>query len=302
VGGKNIKGGGRGKASLISPTALDILKIREGIYLKVVDMRRILWLATCLALIIIVLGLTGCEGFTSPTPRTTSTGGLTTQNTGIWVTGTGEVSVIPDVAILRVGVEAQEATVMEAMASASEAMGQVGLAITNSGIESKDIQTQYFNIRQRTRWDDITDEEIVTGYRVTNKMTVKIRSLPLESYTLDYKASKIIESVVEAGGDLIRIDDLSFSVEDPTIYYDEAREKATADAKAKAEKLAEQTGVRLGEPTCISESAYMPTIYGGLVYGMAEAPIPAPAPVVEPPLSPGEVQVTLTVQIAYSIR
>jgi uncharacterized protein YggE len=247
--------------------------------------------------------MAGCDTISSPPSQTTAGGLITGQNTGIWVSGTGEVNVVPDLAILQVGVEAQEATVAEAMARASEAMGQVGLAITSSGIESKDIQTQYFNIRQRTRWDDITDEEIVTGYRVTNKMTVKIRSLPVESYTLDYKASKIIESVVEAGGDLIRIDDLSFTVEDPTIYYDEAREKATDDAKAKAEKLAKQTGVNLGDPTYISESAYMPSVYGGLAYGMAEAPVPAPAPVIiEPSISPGEVKVTLTVQIAYSIR
>jgi len=266
-------------------------------------LRRILLISGCLLMVLIIITAGGCDTITPPPTRTTSSGLIAGQNTGIWVSGTGEVNVIPDLAILQVGVEAQEATVAEAMASASEAMGQVGLAITSSGIEGKDIQTQYFTIRQRTRWEDITDEEIVTGYRVTNKMTVKIRSLPVESTTLDYKASRIIDTIAEAGGDLIRIDDLSFTVEDPTIYYDEAREKATDDAKAKAEKLAKQTGVDLGEPTYISESAYMPSVYGGLTYGMAETPIPAPAPVIiEPSISPGEVKVTLTVQIAYSIR
>jgi uncharacterized protein YggE len=267
-------------------------------------MKRILCLVGFLLLIIIVIGFTGCDGITSPPSQTTASSGVISgQNTGIWVSGTGEVSVTPDVAILQVGVEAQEATVSEAMTKASEAMAKVGATLTDRGVEGKDIQTQYFNIRQRTRWDDISDEEVVTGYRVTNKMTVKIRVHPFESYTLDYKASNVIDAVANAGGDLIRIDDLSFTVDDPSGYYDEAREEATADAKAKAEKLAEQTGVKLGEPTYISESAYMPSAYGGIVYGLGETAVPAPAPIEIPPsISPGELKVILTVQIAYSIR
>jgi len=134
-----------------------------------------------------------------------------------------------------------------------------------------------------------------------DKVTAKIRILAHESYTLDYKAGNIIDAVVKAGGNLIRIDDLSFSVDDPSVYYDEAREKATADAKDKAEKLAEQTGVKLGTPTYIAESTYMPLAYEGMMYAIAEAPIPAPAPA-PPPVSPGEVKISLTVQIAYSIR
>jgi uncharacterized protein YggE len=263
-------------------------------------MRRILWLACSSLLIIIVLGTAGCESITSPTPRATSTGGLTTQNTGIWVSGTGEVNVTPDIAILQVGVEAQETTVSEAQNAANKAMHDVMTALTDSGVKNEDIQTQYFRIRQRTRWDEGTDQEIVVGYRVTNTVTAKIRVLAHESYTLDYKAGNIIDAVVKAGGDLIRIDDLAFSVDDPSVYYDEAREEATADAKDKAEKLAKQTGVRLGEPTYVAESAYTPLVYEGIMmYGAAEAAIPAPAP---SPVSPGEVKISLTVQIAYSIR
>jgi uncharacterized protein YggE len=283
---------------------LDILESGKAFIPEVADMKRILWMAGSLLLIIIMIGFTGCDSITSPPSQTTDTSSPGSQQySGIWVSGTGEVTVTPDVALLEVGVEAQETTVAEAMARASEAMGNIGKTLIDRGIEGEDIQTQYFTIRQRTRWDDRTDEEIVTGYRVTNKMTVKIRHYIVESTTLDYKASTIIDAVVRAGGDLIRIDDFNFSVEDPTIYYDEAREKATADARAKAEKLAEQTDVTLGEPTYVSESAYMPSTYGGIVYGLEEASIPAPAPIeVTPSVSPGEMKIILTVQIAYSIR
>ena len=265
-------------------------------------MKRIPYITIGLLLIILAVGACGCDSFSPPS---TSSGAesASSQTSGIWVSGTGEVTVVPDIAILQVGVEAQEDTVAGAMDMANQAMAAIGMALTESGIEGKDIQTRYFNIRQRTRWDNITDEEVVTGYRVTNKVTVKIRVIPVESFSLDYKASRVIGSVVNAGGDLVRIDDLTFTVEDPTGYYDEAREKATADAKAKAEKLAKQTGVRLGEPTFVSESIYTPSPYS-VSYGLSGG-IPAPVPVVVesvPPTSMGETQITLTVQIAYGIR
>ena len=256
-----------------------------------------LWLVIFAVLIIFALGAAGCEGITSPVPRASTTGGITPQNTGIWVTGTGEVTVNPDIATLQVGVEAQEATVAEAQDEASEAMYKVMTALTDRGVKSEDIQTQYFRIRERTRWDEPSGQEIVVGYRVTNKVTAKIRDLE--------KVGSIIDAVVKAGGNLIRIDDLSFSVDDPSVYYDEAREKATADARDKAEKLANQAGVKLGGPTYIAESAHMPPIYEGMVYAIAEGAIPAPAPApapAPPSVSPGEVTVSLTVQIAYSIR
>jgi uncharacterized protein YggE len=253
------------------------------------------WLVICSVLILLALGVSGCEGITSPAPQNTSASGLITQqNTGIWVSGTGEVTVTPDIAILQVGAEAQENTVAEAQAKTSEAMDRVMTALNDSGVKKEDIQTQYFRISQRTRWDDETEQEIVIGYRVTNTVKAKIRDIE--------KVGSIIDAVVKAGGDLIRIDDLGFTVDDPSAYYDEAREKATADAKARAEKLAKQTGVRLGEPTYISESAYTPSIHEGIAYGMVEAPVPAPAPVITPSISPGEVKVSLTVQIGYSIR
>jgi uncharacterized protein YggE len=260
-------------------------------------MKRKLFLITCAVLIIFTLGATGCDVFSSPAPRTTSTGGSVNQQyAGIWVSGKGEVTVTPDIATLQVGVEAQEATVAAAQAEVSKAMYEVMAALTDSGVLNEDIQTQYFRIRERTRWDDETGEEIVVGYQVTNRVTAKVRDIG--------EVSSIIDNVVKAGGDLIRIDDLSFTVDDPSAYYDEAREKAMADARSRAEKLADSAGVNLGDPTYIAESTYMSPINEGIIFGgSGEMPVPAPAPIEVPPsISPGEVKVSLTVQIAYSIR
>jgi len=106
-------------------------------------MKQKLWLIIGLLLIIITLGATGCEGFISPTPRATSSGGLISQqNTGVWVTGTGEVTVTPDIANLQVGIEAQEATVAGAQAEASGAMDNVMMALAGSGVAGEDVQTR----------------------------------------------------------------------------------------------------------------------------------------------------------------
>jgi len=244
------------------------------------------WLvAVSLVLMLAVVGFSGC----SAGPTTIGTVDINSQQTGIWVNGTGEVTVTPDIATLSLGIEAQADTVAEAQAQAAVAMDAVRTALTDSGVADKDIQTQYFNIYQVTRWDDFKDQQVVIGYRVTNMVTAKIRDVE--------QAGPVIDAVAAAGGDYTRINNISFSVDDPTPYYEQARQKAITDAKAKAGQLADLAGVNLGKPTYISEG----TIYPPVVYrdvGMeAMAPVPAPTT----PISPGEIELSLTVQVAYAI-
>ena len=80
-------------------------------------------------------------------------------------------------------------------------------------------------------------------------------------------------------------------------YFEEAREKAVADAEAKAKQLAEVAGVKLGKPSYISESSYVP----GPVYRQdaIKESVGVPAPTT--PISPGEMEITLNVQLAYTI-
>jgi hypothetical protein len=216
---------------------------------------------------------------------------LNNQAQGIWVSGTGKVTVTPDIATLQLGIEAQDVSVSEAQAKASEAMDKVMKALIDSGQAEKDIQTRSFRISQRTRWDDTQQQEMVIGYRVTNQVVAKIRDME--------KVGSIIDAVVVAAGDYTRINGLNFSVDDPTTYYDEAREKAIVDARRKAEQVAALTGMKLGEPTFISESAVSP-VYDSFVMS-APVPAPAPAPMIAPSVSPGEVEISINIQIAYAI-
>jgi uncharacterized protein YggE len=235
-------------------------------------------LAMGFMLALVLSGLVGCTSGTG-SPTYTSN-----QQEGIWVNGHGEVNAAPDVAILQLGISAQRAGVTEAQAEAATSMSKIMAALKKEGVADKDIQTQYFSIQQVTRWDQDKQEEIDIGYRVSNMVMAKIRNID--------KAGLIIDNVAEVGGDFTRIDNISFSIDDPSRYRKEARDKAMVDAKAKVEQLANLSGVKLGKPTYISESISYP------VYP-STAKIAEVAPVT--PISPGEMKVTLDVQVVYAI-
>jgi len=257
-------------------------------------MKRGLLLAASLALVVITIGAIGCYGdFGLPEqqlPELPQGGNVivSQQNSGIWVTGEGKISVVPDVAILNLGVEAQAMTVVEAQQQAAESMEAVMAVLDSYSIAEKDIKTQHFNIYPMWRWQD--DQEILVGYRVNNIVTVKIRKV--------VETGAIIDAVVEAGGDYTRINSISFTVDDPTDYYEDVRERAMEDAQEKAKQLAKLAKVDLGTPTYINEgSIYIPTPYD--FYRGEAVPVPAPAPTTS--ISPGETEIRLTVQVVYNI-
>jgi len=242
--------------------------------------RQSLIVALVFILTLTIVFLAGCT-------TTTSLGGVVqSQQEGIWVTGIGKVAVVPDVANISLGIEAQEVSVAAAQAKAAETMNQIMGALTDHGVAKKDIQAQHFSIQQVTRWDDEKRQEIIIGYRVSNIVMVKIRDID--------KAGTIIDVVAEAGGDLTRINSIYFSVDDPSVYYEEAREKAMEQAEATAKQLANLGGVSLGKPTYISESTFAPP---PIIRAATEA-APAPMPT---PISPGEMEVSLNVQVIYAI-
>jgi uncharacterized protein YggE len=253
-------------------------------------MKKRLLLAIGIALAIVTIGAVGCTGFYGSESDAQESGTiLSQQSTGIWVTGEGKVSLVPDVAILNLGVEAQATTVTEAQQQAAEAMAAVVDQLDKHGIAEKDIKTQRFSIQPVKRWEN--NREILLGYRVNNMVTVKIREVE--------DTGVIIDDVARVGGDYTRINSISFIVDNPADYNEEAREKAMDDAEAKAKQLAVLAGVNLGKLTFINESGgYIPV---PREFFLAEgAPVPAAAPTT--PISPGETEVRLTVQVVYSIQ
>ncbi len=211
------------------------------------------------------------------------------QNTGISVTGTGKVTVIPDLAILSMGVQVQAATVDEAQQQAAVAMTAVLDALKASGIAEKDITTTGYSVYPVYEYES---EKIptITGYNVSNSISVKVRKVE--------DAGDIIDIAAAAGGDSIRINGISFTVDNPEQYNEQARELAMADALQRAEQLASLGGVELGKPAYITESgSYTPSpVYYESVGRDATTPS------VATPVTPGETIIQLSVQVIYNIQ
>ena len=226
---------------------------------------------------------------TSCTPREAiGTANVSTQPTGISVTGEGKAIVTPDLAVVRLGVEAKASTVKKARDEAAKAMDAVMAALTSKGVDKKDIQTQRLNVYPYSERNIKGVEE--KGFQVSNVVVAKIRKID--------DVAEIIDAVVLAGGDLTRVESLTFTVDDPSPFEAQAREKAMADAKAKAEHIAKLAGVRLGKPTYISEGGgFIPQPYSFEAAIAGKGGEGAPTPI-----SPGELEIQLNVQVTYAIE
>ncbi len=252
--------------------------------------RKVLLVVAAVTLLFTGAALAGCsESYILPDTQNDGSGFIwSQQNIGIWVSGLGTVTVVPDVAVLTLGVETQATTIAQAQEQAASAMDAVMAELDDWGIAEEDIKTQYYNIYPVRRWDN--GQEILIGYRVTNMVTVKIREVD--------NTGAIIDDAVRAGGDAIRINSIAFTVDDPSAYYDEARGKAMTDAEAKAQQMADLAGVTLGKPTYISEGGgYIPVPYYDTYKVTAEA-----GSVPTTPISAGETEIRLSVQVVYSIK
>jgi uncharacterized protein YggE len=211
------------------------------------------------------------------------------QETGISVTGNGSVTVTPDVAMLGIGIEVTRTTVAEARNEAAQVMDAVREALADSGIGERDIKTQFFSIYpQYSRPQNGTPE--ITGYMVSNQLTVTVREID--------DVSEVIDQATVAGGDLVRVNDVSFTVDEPEQYLVEAREQAMDDARDRAGQLASLAGMSLGGVRSVSESGgVMPFDSRGGFGGVAMAEAAAATPI-----SPGETEVSLTVFVVYEIE
>jgi uncharacterized protein YggE len=200
----------------------------------------------------------------------------------ISVTGEANVSVAPDQAQIDGGVTSDAKTAREASDANNAAMGKVLLALKGAGIEEKDYQTSRLSLQPQFAPNRAGPSPIV-GYRASNRVTVKIRDVT--------KVANVIDVLVAAGAN--DIGGIHFSVTQASKYLDEAREKAVADARRKAEIYAKTAGVTLGEPISITEEGAPTPIFRGKM----AAPMAAAAPVAQ-----GEETLSVTVSVSWAIK
>ena len=215
---------------------------------------------------------------------------------GIWVNGHSMIDVEPDLAILMLGVEARELTVSEARDAAAEAMTALRVALTGLGVAEDDVVTTSFSISPQTVWVEVKDsigthgEPRITGYIVSNSLRVKIRNLD--------DVGNVIDSAADAGGNLVRINSISFTVDDASGFGEQLRQLAAADAKAKAELYAVAMGVQLGPLVYLTEAGSSAPILKVQAAEMAMAGFDSRA---STPISGGDVSLTTDIQAAFSI-
>lgn len=247
-------------------------------------------------LLVIALAVAVGFGVKALTPNPAAAEGDTnymnfsSQNTGIWVNGQGKVTVTPDIAVISMGVEARAPTVEEAQQQAAQSMDALMQVLKDAGVADRDITTRYFNVNAVYNWDEATGNSVITGYRVANTISVKIRNIQ--------STGGVIDDVVAAAGKNARINGIYFTVENPEQYYDLAREKAMNDAKHKAEQMASLGGAQLGKPTYITEgnSYYPPVVRYDKAYAESDGAAPATQ------ISAGEQEIVINVQVVYSIQ
>ncbi len=208
---------------------------------------------------------------------------------GISVNGNGRVSVVPDVALITLGVEVTAPSVAAARSAAATAMKAVRDSLEGNRVRGDDIQTRAFSIQPQYRYRPEQKPEI-TGYTVTNRVSVKLRNLDA--------VSEVLDDAAKAGGDAVRIDGIAFTVDDPRRYEGEAREAAVEDAHERAQQLAKLAGVRLGKVLSISESGASIPLLDKSAERMAFQAAAAPPT----PISPGEAEISLSVFVVYTIE
>ncbi len=203
----------------------------------------------------------------------------------ITVTGSGLVTLTPDIAYINIGVHSQDASASVAMTANSASAQAVIDSIKSAGVAEKDIQTTNFSVYPQQQYDG---NGKITGilYMVDNTVYVTVRDLT--------KLGGLLDASVRAGAN--NINSISFDVADRTAALSQARLAAVADARKQADELTGATGVSLGAVKTIS-------------YNDSSAPVTvqyvrleAAAPASNVPVQSGSMQITTTVTIVYEIK
>ena len=214
-----------------------------------------------------------------------NTPGSTT--TGISVSGTGQAFGAPDITLITLGVQAQAANVADARETAASTAKAVVDSLKKNGVADKDIQTTQFDIQPQYSTRTPTGSPTITGYQVTNVLSVKVRKIDT--------TGKVLDDATAAGGNNTLVRGISFTIDDPTALRETARTEAIKDARTKAEQLAKESGVKLGKPISIVEG-------GGVTPYELAAPALARAADTGTPIESGELTINVTVTVLYAIE
>ena len=204
----------------------------------------------------------------------------------ISVSGQGTATAPPDIATIQTGVVTQAAQASDALAANNTALRKIMDVLKEHNVATKDIQTSNFNIRpEYQRGPRGQQQPEIIGYRVTNQVRVYLRNLP--------DLGKVLDSLVSAASN--QISGISFGIDNPKGVLDQARNRAVADARSRAELYAHAAGVRVGKVLLISEQAVQmprPQMLGRAMAAEAMSAVP---------VATGEQEVRATINIVFAL-
>ena len=205
------------------------------------------------------------------------------------VNGIGMVDLTPDIAYIYIGVHDEAATASEAVNANKEHTNSVIDALKKAGVAEKDIRTSNFSIWPSQQY---SPEGQITGtiYMVDNSVYIIVRELD--------SLGDLFDDAITAGAN--SVNSITFDVADKTQAVKDARAKAVEDAKLQAQELADAAGISLGSVQNINfydNSSYPSPVYGGKGGGGG-----AMAADVAVPIQPGQLTISVTVNMTYSIK
>ena len=218
-------------------------------------------------------------------------------NPAIHVIGSGSVSLEPDMANMKFGIESFAQTVSEARIVAVETMDVVRATLLENNVKQKDIQTTRFDIFPRYDYEEVvvggryTSKQVLSGYVVSNSANVKLREID--------RIGEIVDDTAKVGGDFLRIEGINFTVEDIEPYMATLRQKSVLDAFSKAKEYASFSSVELGSVISIVESG-SPSLRSSSDMGYEMMRSMASSPTT--PIDSGELDLKLSVQMVFSIK
>ena len=204
--------------------------------------------------------------------------------TTITLTGQGSIKQAPDVAMISVGVQVEAKTAADAMSQQATQMNGVFAAVKAAGIADRDMQTGNLSLNPVYEYPNNARPRL-TGYQASNSITIKVRDLKNLGKTLD--------AVVKGGGNTIN--GISFSVDKPEQFQNDARVEAIKDAAAKADLYAKAVGYKVARIVTISEYDYSPQPPMPVMMRMQDMAAEAT------PIAAGEVALTQTVNVVFEL-
>jgi uncharacterized protein len=202
----------------------------------------------------------------------------------ISVSGEASVSAPPDIAMIDAGVGSDAKTAREAAEANNSAMAKVLQALKSANIDDKDYQTSRLSLQPQYA-PNRPGQTTVIGYHASNRVSIKLRDVN--------KVAGVIDALVGAGAN--DIGNIYFTVAEPSKLLDEARAKAVADARRKAEIYAKAAGVTLGTPLSISEDGTPAPMF-------RVRTLAAPMAATSTPVAQGEETLSITVSVTWAIK